>query len=319
MSWRRRLFVLGLGIGLLLFLRQVWIGYRAIQEHGLSSFQPAFLVAALAATLLMYFLQMLAWFTIMRYLGIPLRLGDTLQGFYLSFLPRYIPGTVWGYLSRSQWLEQSYAVDYAVSVMGSVLEALALVLTGLFVAGAYICANVSGSTQLILALACASLFGLALLVPRFALQIGRRVYSERLPLPGGAQGARSRLWIAAILLYFALWTVFGSALLLTINALLAVSSTDLFVSVFSASLSWVVGFLAVFVPTGIGVRELALSTLLTSHADLAPWQADLVAVVSRFEIILAELIWLLLGIGVYTGRWLGSRSQREQTSQFRRK
>lgn len=318
MSLRKTLFTLGLGIGLLLFLRQIWVSYSAIQHHNLSFAKPVYLLAALGATLFMYLLQMLAWFMIMHRLGVPLRLGDTVQGFYLSFLPRYIPGTVWGYLSRSQWLEQSYAVDYAVSVMGSILEALALVLTGLFVAGAYLCARESGSTQLILALACASLLGLILLVPRFALQIGRRIYRDRLPHPGEIQDGGSRVWIVAILLYFALWLAFGSALLLTTNALLPVSSTDLFVSVFSASLSWVVGFLAVFVPTGIGVRELALSTLLSTYADLAPWQADLVAVISRFELILAELTWLLFGIAIYTCRRLGSRGQRERFSRLRR-
>ena len=135
--WRRVLFALGLALGLALLLWQVWRGYVAIQHYGFRVLCPACLVASLALSLLLQLVQMLAWIQVMRYLGYPLPFGRALAGYMLSFLPRYIPGSVWGYLGRSEWLARSYGISYAGSMTGSLLEALALVVTGLCYVGFY--------------------------------------------------------------------------------------------------------------------------------------------------------------------------------------
>ncbi len=89
------------------------------------------------------------------------------------------------------------------------------------------------------------------------------------------------------------------------NALLPDPANDLPTAIFVAGLSWVLGFVIVFVPAGLGIRELAISTLLTAYGALLPWQADLVAVLSRFGLIVAELAWLLVGLALF------ARSRRE--------
>jgi hypothetical protein len=319
MSWRKRFFILGLVIGLVLFGRQVWISYQAIQLHRISFVRPLYLPAALGTTVLVYLLQMLAWRMIMRHLGVYLPLRDTVQGFYLSFLPRYIPGTIWGYWTRSQWLEQSYAVSYAVSGTGSALEALALVSTGLFVAGTYLSTQTSSYVQIALISASTSLLALTCFaVPRLTTLIARRFYKEQLfPLP--SKRAWFGPWVAALILDILLWGMFGTSLLFIGSSLSSGSLYNLPVTVFASSLSWVVGFVVVFVPTGLGVRELTLSTLLASYANSPPWQADLVAVLSRFGLILAEMGWLLVGLVFYTRVWRRMFNLRERFPPFRRK
>jgi uncharacterized membrane protein YbhN (UPF0104 family) len=47
-----------------------------------------------------------------------------------------------------------------------------------------------------------------------------------------------------------------------------------------------------FVPAGIGVRELSLTYLLTTQSGMAPADANLVAVLSRASMIVAELLML---------------------------
>jgi uncharacterized membrane protein YbhN (UPF0104 family) len=64
----------------------------------------------------------------------------------------------------------------------------------------------------------------------------------------------------------------------------------------AAALSWTLGFVAVFVPSGLGVREASLSVLLPRYTDFVPWQANLIGVVCRFEILLAELLLLIVGL-----------------------
>jgi len=315
-SWRRFLFSIGLSIGLLLFLRQMWVGYEAIQDYEFRLLRPVYLLAALALSMFIYVLQMLAWAMIMRYLGVSLSLRQILQGFMLSFLPRYIPGSVWGYWSRSQWLEQSCGIDYTTSILGSVLETLALIVTSLSLAGMYLCTRSTGLKRFVLAGACAGLLWLTWSVmPRLAARL-----IDRLATRLGRESAQSHnfkkrgpphVWLVAIALYVALWVTYGGSILLISNGVLPTPSEDLLgITVFS-SLSWLLGFAVIFVPTGIGIRELSLSALLSAYSGLLPWQADLVAVISRFEIILAELGWLVVGLGLHAHKWQRGQGQPE--------
>lgn len=305
MSWRRFLFFVGLSLGLLLFLRQVWVSYEAVQCHELRLFQPAYLLAALALNLLVYVLQMFAWAMIMRYLGFSISPRQILQGYLLSFLPRYIPGSLWGYWSRSRWLEQCCGVDYATSILGSILEASALILTALSIAAMYLYTSSAGSRRFLLAAACAGLLWLACLV---APVLASRLSKER-SHSHSRKGHALHVWFAVVALHLALWVTYGGSILLIGNAVLATPSGDLLGAIFSSSLSWLLGFVVIIVPTGIGVRELTLSTLLSIHSDLLPWQANLVAIISRLAIILAELGWLVVGLGIYIRRWWRDPSQ----------
>jgi uncharacterized membrane protein YbhN (UPF0104 family) len=70
---------------------------------------------------------------------------------------------------------------------------------------------------------------------------------------------------------------------------------DLRVSALAASASWAIGFLILFVPSGIGVREAVMSLVLAQSAGLPASMGGLVAVVSRLVLILAELTWVLAG------------------------
>jgi uncharacterized membrane protein YbhN (UPF0104 family) len=298
-SGRRRLLIFGLGLGVLLFTRQVWVSYGAIRQHDLILIRPLLLLASLGAGILVYAAWMASWTLIMRHLGVRLAPRQVVQGFYLSFLPRYIPGTVWGYLTRSEWLEQAFGVPYSVSVMGSVLEALGLLLTGLFMVGAYFFTQTTGSVQIIVAAASAGLLLLTwLTVPGVAMRVNRLVRREK-PAPSRGGRRPSAAWSGAILLHLALWLAFGASLLFVAQSVAVIPSFNLLSSTFAASLSWIVGFLVIIVPTGLGVREVTLSTLLSAHAGFMPWQADVVAVISRFAIVLAELAWLLVGLFFY--------------------
>lgn len=299
MSWRRRLLIVGLGLGVLLFLRQVWVSYRAIQQHEFVLLKPPLLLASLGAGILVYAAWLASWTLIMRHLGVTLAPRQVVQGFYLSFLPRYIPGTVWGYLTRSEWLEQAFEVPYSVSVMGSVLEAAGLLLTGLFMVGVYFCGRTTGSVQLIVAAASGGLLlATWLVVPQLAMLVNSLVRRGKLaPSRGGR--IPSAAWSGAILLHLALWLAFGASLLFAAESMAAIPSFNLLSSTFAASLSWIAGFLVIIVPTGLGVREFTLSTLLSSYAGFRPWQADVLAVVSRLAIVLAELAWLLVGLFFY--------------------
>lgn len=306
--WRKILFYVGLGVGLLIFLRQVQASYEAIQRQEFLVFRPAWLLASLGLSLLTNFLQVLAWTMIMRYLVVPISLRQALRGYLLSFLPRYIPGGVWGYWSRSQWLKQFCGIDYATSVLGSVLEALTLITTALSVAGIYLYTCLTGLRRFVPAVTSVCLFFLTWLMvprlvaqftkligPRFARQFGNMEVLQSSP----GKNRALRAWFVALLFYMALWVTYGGSILLIGDAVLSTPLRNLLGTMFSISVSWLSGFVIIFVPAGIGIREFTLSALLTSCLGLLPWQGGLVAVVSRFEAILSESIWLVVGTGIH--------------------
>jgi uncharacterized membrane protein YbhN (UPF0104 family) len=67
---------------------------------------------------------------------------------------------------------------------------------------------------------------------------------------------------------------------------------DLVQLVAAAAVGWSAGFLTVFVPAGFGVRELSLAYLLTVYSGMPAGDANLVAVLSRMIMIVAELLML---------------------------
>lgn len=310
-SWRRILFVIGLGIGIFLFSRQVWIVYQDVRQQDFILSNPIYLVAGLVLCLLIYFLQMLAWTMVMRYLGVDLDLRYALQGYFMSFLPRYIPGSVWGYWGRSHWLEQVYNVDYATSLAGSALEALTLILTAFAVSMSYFFVNSTDFVKLVMALSFIGILGLTWLVmPKVVLRISRRLGREVKNIEREHYNSLYP-WSIALILYLVFWVIYGSSVLLVGNALQPDFSRHLLGTTAAASLAWVLGFAAIVVPAGIGVRELTLSALLVSYANFHPWQANLVSIISRLGIILAELWWLAFGLGLFVReRWNTPRLQK---------
>jgi hypothetical protein len=104
-----------------------------------------------------------------------------------------------------------------------------------------------------------------------------------------------------------LWVLHGGSIYFVSQAVLFPPLVDLPGAVFVMSAAWLIGFIAIAVPAGIGVRELTLATLLSSQFGLLPWQAGLVAVASRLVVILAEVEWLLVGLALHVYvRWKAS-------------
>ena len=99
-----------------------------------------------------------------------------------------------------------------------------------------------------------------------------------------------------------LWLSYAVSVYAVARAVAPAYNIDLRVSALAASASWAVGFLVLFVPSGIGVREAIMSSTLAQAAGLPVAIGGLVAVVSRFLLVLAELTWVLAGFALRTIR-----------------
>jgi uncharacterized membrane protein YbhN (UPF0104 family) len=288
-SWRKTLYSVGITFGVGLLAYQSWRAFLAMRQYTFCGWRPTYLSVAVVCYLAAYFVQMVAWALIMRSLHAPLSADTVARGYAISFLPRYIPGTVWGYLSRSEWLMQAHNIPYSVSTMGSVLEA-AMFLTSAVALGALYW--VSDSWKL--AVAAAGLFTLAmvwLLLPWAASRFG----GERFHV---APANRQSYWLVlpAIVLYLLFWLIQGGALL-AVGGLVCVNSTiTLPAGIASAALSWALGFIILFVPAGLGIREWSLSALLAASSGVDSGQAAMIGVVSRVLVIASEIIVLVIAL-----------------------
>lgn len=93
------------------------------------------------------------------------------------------------------------------------------------------------------------------------------------------------------------WLCYGAGIWLTAVALQVPTSGGVLGTAFAFSLAWLAGFVLVFVPAGLGVREIALSGLLGSAVGLSPATGTAIAVMSRLLILLSELGWVMVGVG----------------------
>lgn len=305
MSKRRILYFTGLGIGLLLLLRQLCTTYREAQLQVLVVVRPVYLLGSILFVFLLYILQTVAWASTMRYLGATLNSLDILWGYWVSFLPRYIPGGLWGYWGRALWFQEHYGINYAISTAGSALEGMSLSLTALIISGVYISTNLTGIPHILAIIACVALFCfnwlatprlVKLAIHKFTIRSGRDDLRSH-------QDILSLKWLPVTLLHMAQWVIYGVSVLLLVNAILPTVSDRLLGAIFSSSFSWLLGFVVVLIPAGIGIREITLSTLLSQCLGVPLWQANTIAIFSRVEMILAELGCLALGLQLYVQKW----------------
>jgi len=109
-------------------------------------------------------------------------------------------------------------------------------------------------------------------------------------------------WLQSVLLFVVTWLLYGMSLQLVSqfltegNRLLFTGSTLLFTIIYC--IAWLIGFLVFFVPAGLGIREFALTMLLSDELNLPIYQASGIAILLRLITSLVELAWLVIGIAL---------------------
>jgi hypothetical protein len=239
-----------------------------------------------------YILQMLAWFSLMKSLGYYISISGVIQGYIISFLPRYIPGTIWGYLSRSEWLYVNYHIPYASSSVGSMLE----IGLGLLTCGMVILVYSTWSFLPIPFKFIELIFVLFFLPWLVWCVLKKTELLSNFKFGEYFKDVKFELkpWWIAYILYLLIWGVYGLSLIFIINQYDNIQYLPIGGLIFAYSLSWLIGFIVLIAPAGLGVRELTLSSLLVFQFQFPSDIADATAVISRLVLYFVEVVWLLL-------------------------
>ena len=325
-GWRRYLFLGGVCLGLGLFFYQGWLTMQMWDRAGAAlDIRGRYLVYAAACIVAAYALQMLTWMFIMRKLSVPLTILDVVRGYPLSFLPRYIPGSVWGYWGRSHWLARSYATPYRISFLGSIYEAGYLILAAMLIGLGYLGAHlellvnlrfvpppfwvVGASSVLLLGAALFWNYGLTLATEdTFAGGAGAWFARARTkPL------SQPRNWLTVIVilgLYMLMWALHGWATWFVGSSFKSTQlSGNVWGVVAATAVAWAIGFLVLLVPSGLGVREWSLAFLLRQLGLIPTELALLMATFSRGFLFAAELFWILFSLALGLGYKLQAAPQ----------
>lgn len=259
----------------------------ALADVGWTAFLGATGLAALALAF-----NALSWRAVMRSVGLAAPLADAASVFLVSQAGKYVPGAVWPVLAQAEFARE-HGVSRARAMAGSLVAmVVGVVMAGAVGAVGLVIAAPGSIREYSWALVVAGVL-LTLLFPgvltpliTFAMRLLRR-RGEAVEIDGRAIAA-SAAWSVLN------WAALGAQAWLLLVPLTGGVEHAFALATGAFALSWLVGFLVVVAPAGIGPREAALVAMLAGVAS-AP-QALALALLSRAAMSLADAAGLVVGL-----------------------
>ena len=215
--------------------------------------------------------------------------------FYLTQSGKYVPGSLWPVLAQAA-LARRYGVSRSAVVVASTLFLLLHVVTGVLVG--VLGVGLAAAQTWGWLVAPVALLGVLVLAPPVLSRLLRALSTWRPALgtasPGWAATAR-----AGALMMLA-WACYGTATWLLLRPLepgpQGWGPEGFGLAVGGYALAWVVGFLVVVAPAGVGAREAVVVAVLGPVVGVT--EALSVALVSRVALTVADLGLAALSAGV---------------------
>lgn len=283
--------------GLLVFSIIFFLLFKIIQNSNLIfsysfKFSLLDLTLILILMLLIYPLNAFSWYLVIKSLNVKLKYLTSLKIWIFSNIGRFIPGVIWQYLGRV-YLASLEGVAKTEANASLILEALFGLLAGviILITSTLFNANIKIIDSKFLLLL------LVLLVVILILLSNQNILSLLLnklskvtkKLEALGKIHFSVRWIPLILTsFFAQFIIDGTILFLLSKdvASLSINQLPLFIGFFTAS--WMIGYLTIIAPAGLGVQEVSIAALLSLFMPFPV--ASLIAILFRVVLLIAELI-----------------------------
>lgn len=263
------------------------------------------LVAACGFQALFWFFFSDAWRWIVRTAsGLRISLADAFAQIALLLFGKYLPGKIWGVVARGAQLQQQN-VPLSTIATATFHEQYVFL-----VAIAPVCCTAAiFIVPTVARLPLALVAGIALVLgyhgQSLAFRIGRRLLSmmSRGVAPTNAIVSLSQREYAAVSWrYVAAWTVSGLALVALYLAVFdrPIESRMVGLLVLANTIGYVAGFMAVFAPAGLGVREATASSIMSLAMTLP--DALALSLLSRLLTVAVEVAAGFAVLGMYRYR-----------------
>jgi uncharacterized membrane protein YbhN (UPF0104 family) len=269
-------------------MRDVW----ADAKPRLRNADVTDLALAVAIVAAYYLAFVIGWLRILAAYGIHIPYRVALQSEMLSMLAKYVPGGVWTPTARVVALRRFGVKETPVVLATILLEAglSAVAGVGVFLVGLVI---IGGADVPLLPLAAFGVLVSFLLDPPVFAAVAKRLLrpfgaEEVTPIP-----ARTAFQLLAF--YALTWPLGGAAMFFMLRAVggdPAVSSIPFLGGV--SAVGAIVAVLAIFAPSGLGVREASMYGLLLAVVTEAVALGAIV--INRLTITVVEALLLLVGV-----------------------
>ncbi|MFH1206990.1 MAG: YbhN family protein [Patescibacteria group bacterium] len=263
--------------------RVVMENWQAIGSTMSTVNAPWLILGLTAATGTLAF-QSFIWHRLLKHFNATISFRDTYATYFQSLITRYIPGGIWNFISRA-YLTSRLGFAKTQVLFLTIAESILTVVSGsaLFL---IIRPTTTASLQLTLLsiiLILASVVALAM--PNIWTSIYRTFFKKEIAItkiPWRVAGYLSGYFII-------LWLANGLALLCLIRSIGGSLPSAHFLPLIAYyAMSWIIGFIILVVPSGLGVRETLFITL--AGALVGAPIAIISAVLFRLVLVAAELI-----------------------------
>jgi uncharacterized membrane protein YbhN (UPF0104 family) len=249
-------------------------------------------VGAFLACVIALGINALSWRAVMRSIGLTATVPESLRVFLLSQVGKYIPGSVWPVLAQAEFA-RDHGVSRARAMTGSIVAMIVGVVTAGIVGTVGLVVSVPGAVGsywwvLLVAAGLAVLLVPPVLARLVALAFRITKRTEQPARIGAGPLLVSAAWSVLM------WLILGFQAWLLLRELAPGAGYAIATGAFA--FSWLVGFLVVIAPAGVGAREAALVVTLSSVTE--PAQALSLALISRFLMTAADAVGLAAGIAI---------------------
>ncbi len=293
--------------GLLVILAISPLAYAVYQDWDdlrlvLSTIQwLQFLLAQLLVIAIFPLLGLISFWTVRTYKS-DFRFRQAFRAYFVSQIPKYLPGGFWAIPTRAL-IYRSAGVpnDQALISVFREISILFLGAASISFLGVWTGIPISQTLRIVLGIGTFAGIVLILLTQVPALWGWLRkvpgLQSDFIPPDTtSSEGSAPASLIRSFIISLVFWILLGVPFLLLIFAVYPdLDGLNWFQAAAIFSISWAAGFVVVFAPAGLGIRETVMVLLLTSIVPRA--EALGVALVARVWWIFAEVVWILVSLG----------------------
>jgi glycosyltransferase 2 family protein len=310
LAWARRLLTYALLAAAFAFLGSAIVG----NWDQLSAYDwrvdPALLLLSVVAHVVVLAWGVFILSLVLRHLDSPaVPYARLLRIWSLSSATRYIPGTVWQFMAAAE-LARAAGLSGVVTLTSMVVHVLFSLIAAVTISAALLPLDAAGLGPFGLAWVRWSVVAAALLavhpgVINAGLRLIPRALHKDVLVWRGSWGDG----VLLLLLANFSWLIYGVAYHLFVASLTAVPASSFFLLVAVNALSFTIGYVAVVAPGGLGVRESAMTALLTGA--LPRGVAGVVSIAARLWSIVAELLLIVLSLALARGAGRADEPQEE--------
>ena len=241
-----------------------------------------------------------AWLLIVHRLKIALGFAQDLRAFFFSNFVKHVPGMMW-YIAGRAYLYRATEGGVWIATTATVLENTFLLLAGLLLALVMWPPHLGlndlwrvGIFSLPVGVILIFIFSIRSAAMLQLVSLLRRVFCRKTnTTPILSMHLAAKDILAWLILYILVWMIGGISFHCFIAAFYSSLSAGLLPFTLGVSIAYSLsGFIAFFVPAGMGVKELTGAYLL-SHVLPMPLSA-IIVLLFRLNLLLAEGFWLML-------------------------